>query len=128
MRAKTVQLSLATAMLVATSAPTVLASDDAARSPSSPKSQSEASRGDAPSAVGATAGQEYVVREGDTLAGIADTMLGSPEKWKVIARANGIDHPSALRVGQKLMIPAEEGREMRQGGEAPRWRRARLAR
>jgi nucleoid-associated protein YgaU len=48
---------------------------------------------------------EYVVEEGDTLAEIAEEQLGSAEKWKLIARANGIDDPRTLRVGQKLTLP-----------------------
>jgi len=48
---------------------------------------------------------EYVVQEGDTLAGIAEEKLGSSEKWELLAQANGIDDPRTLRVGQKLTIP-----------------------
>ena len=47
----------------------------------------------------------YVVQEGDTLARIAEEQLGSPEKWRLLAQANGIDDPRTLRVGQKLTIP-----------------------
>jgi nucleoid-associated protein YgaU len=52
-----------------------------------------------------SAGTQYVVEKGDTLAKIAEKKLGSAEKWKEIARANGIDDPETLRVGQKLSIP-----------------------
>jgi nucleoid-associated protein YgaU len=53
----------------------------------------------------------YVVEQGDTLATIAENQMGSAKEWKVLARANDIDDPKTLRVGQKLKIPAESGRE-----------------
>jgi nucleoid-associated protein YgaU len=49
--------------------------------------------------------EPYVVQAGDTLARIAEERLGSPEKWRLLAEANGIGDPRALRVGQKLTIP-----------------------
>ena len=52
----------------------------------------------------------YVVEKGDTLATIAERKLGSADEWKVIAQANGIDDPDALRVGQKLEIPSDAGK------------------
>ena len=55
-----------------------------------------------------TAGDEYVVKQGDTLAEIAAKELGSPDKWRVIARANGIEDPDTVYVGQKLRIPHDE--------------------
>lgn len=51
---------------------------------------------------------DYVVQKGDTLAEIAQSELGNAGKWQVIARANGIDDPQQLRVGQKLKIPKDE--------------------
>lgn len=51
--------------------------------------------------------EEFVVEAGDTLSSIAEEKLGSGDQWKVIARANGIDDPAKLRVGQKLVIPSE---------------------
>jgi len=61
-----------------------------------------------PAPSSATAGTEYVVEQGDTLTGIAEKELGSADKWQVIARANGIEDPAALRVGQKLQIPRDQ--------------------
>ncbi len=61
-----------------------------------------AGKTEAPAAV------DYVVQEGDTLETIAEQKLGTAEKWKLIAEANGIDDPRSLRVGQKLKIPARD--------------------
>ena len=60
-----------------------------------------------PAPSSAAADSEYVVEPGDTLAGIAEKELGSADKWQVIARANGIEDPASLRVGQKLQIPRD---------------------
>lgn len=56
-----------------------------------------------------TGKEEYVVKEGDTLAKIAEEFLGSQEKWTVIAEANNIENPDRIYVGQHLEIPSEEG-------------------
>jgi LysM repeat protein len=50
---------------------------------------------------------EYVVKEGDTLAEIAEEHFGSQDKWIVIARANDLENPDAIYVGQRLDIPSE---------------------
>lgn len=47
----------------------------------------------------------HTVRLGDTLHGIAGVHYGDPSRWRVIARANGIDDPRALRPGTVLSIP-----------------------
>jgi len=49
--------------------------------------------------------QEYIVKEGDTLAEIAEKFLGTQEKWQEIARANHLDNPDRLEVGDRLLIP-----------------------
>ena len=49
--------------------------------------------------------QEYIVKEGDTLAEIAEKFLGTQEKWQEIARANDLDNPDKLDVGDRLLIP-----------------------
>ena len=49
--------------------------------------------------------QEYIVKEGDTLAKIAERFLGTQEKWQEIARANHLDNPDKLDVGHRLIIP-----------------------
>jgi nucleoid-associated protein YgaU len=58
-----------------------------------------------------SANTQYVVEQGDTLAEIAQKKLGSADKWKEIARANDIDDPDSLRVGQKLSIPSASSSE-----------------
>ncbi|WP_179381320.1 LysM peptidoglycan-binding domain-containing protein [Jannaschia marina] len=64
-----------------------------------------------PSEVSAQAiscGQDYTVRSGDFLSGIAQRAYGSPESFSLIYNANaetiGRD-PALIRVGQKLIIP-----------------------
>ncbi len=50
----------------------------------------------------------YRVKANDTLQKIADSELGSPNQWKMIAVANGIDNPLDLEVGMQLIIPSED--------------------
>lgn len=50
---------------------------------------------------------EYIVKEGDTLAEIAEQHLGSQEDWELIARANNIEDPDRIFVGQHLTIPSK---------------------
>ena len=47
----------------------------------------------------------YTVQPGDTLGKIARTFYGNPSKFSLIASANQIPDPDALRVGQILAIP-----------------------
>lgn len=54
--------------------------------------------------------QEYTVQSGDTLASISEQFLGSSDKWEIIARANGIESPDQLVVGQTIIIPAADVR------------------
>jgi nucleoid-associated protein YgaU len=54
----------------------------------------------------APAGAEYTVKSGDTLEAIARAQLGDGQKWRAIVEMNpGLD-PKALKVGQKLKMPA----------------------
>ena len=46
------------------------------------------------------------VREGDTLAQLANEAYGQPRLWRPIADANGLDRPRFLQAGQTLVIPA----------------------
>jgi hypothetical protein len=57
-----------------------------------------------PGAAGA-APRRYTVKPGDTLWAIAQRTYGDGTKWTVIAAANGIRDPRALRVGQVLVLP-----------------------
>jgi len=54
----------------------------------------------------APAGADYTVKSGDTLEAIARAQLGDGQKWRAIVEMNpGLD-PKALKVGQKLKMPA----------------------
>jgi LysM repeat protein len=47
----------------------------------------------------------HTVQAGDTLAAIAYEAYGDPTRWRLLAEANGIDDPMALRCGQRLSLP-----------------------
>lgn len=50
--------------------------------------------------------RRYTVKKGDTLRKLADRFYGSPGKWQLIAKANGIKKPgAALKPGRVLRIP-----------------------
>ncbi len=51
------------------------------------------------------AGGSYVVRAGDTLAGIAQSLYGDGALWYKIAEANGMAGPAGLTEGQRLVLP-----------------------
>jgi hypothetical protein len=46
------------------------------------------------------------VRDGETLAQLANEAYGQPRLWRPIAMENGIERPRFLRTGQTLRIPA----------------------
>jgi hypothetical protein len=48
---------------------------------------------------------ERSLRAGDTLASIAYEELGAPSLWRSIASANGVDDPSRVRPGRRLLVP-----------------------
>ncbi|HLM67594.1 MAG TPA: LysM peptidoglycan-binding domain-containing protein [Longimicrobium sp.] len=50
--------------------------------------------------------KRFTVRRGDTLATIAAAEYGDPARWRVIAEANGIADPMAIRPGDTLRLPA----------------------
>ena len=49
--------------------------------------------------------QTYTVKSGDTLSIIAEEFYGDASLDDLIAEANGIDDPTAISVGQELVIP-----------------------
>jgi nucleoid-associated protein YgaU len=49
--------------------------------------------------------QTYTVKSGDTLSIIAEDFYGDASLDDFIAEANGIDDPTAISVGQELIIP-----------------------
>ena len=54
-------------------------------------------------------GEDYVVKEGDTLSGIAKEFLGSEVEWRAIADLNDIKDPDRIFVGQNLRLPSTKG-------------------
>lgn len=48
----------------------------------------------------------HTVSHGETLSGIAGALYADPQKWRPIARVNGIADPRTLFVGQRLTIPS----------------------
>ncbi len=50
----------------------------------------------------------YEVKKGETLASIAKEHLGDPFKFYALARYNGMDNPSLLKVGQTIKVPGKE--------------------
>lgn len=59
----------------------------------------------------------YTVQSSDTLSKIAQDRLGSPLKFVILARYNGIAVPANLVAGQTIKIPGEESTY--QAGEQP---------
>ena len=53
------------------------------------------------------AGRTYIVKSGDTLAGLALRFYGDSSLDDLIAEANDIEDPSSLSVGMKLIIPPD---------------------
>jgi hypothetical protein len=50
----------------------------------------------------------HLVREGDTLASVAQHQYGHPKYWRPLATSNGIDDPARLRPGTELILPPVE--------------------
>ncbi len=53
-----------------------------------------------------TGPQDYTVQPGDNLSKISKHFYGDASKYLVIAKANNLDDPDKIKVGQKLVIPA----------------------
>ncbi len=63
-------------------------------------------RGSPESEAGAAGGRvSYVVRPGDTLAGIAGKVYGDRSKYRRIQEANNLKDARTIKVGQALVIP-----------------------
>ena len=50
--------------------------------------------------------QMYIVQAGDSLSKIAKHFYGDAQQYPKIAKANDIDNPDLIKVGQELEIPA----------------------
>ena len=73
----------------------------------------------APPATPAAGTTQYTIKSGDTLEGIARTQMGDGQKWQLIAAANpGLD-PKALKIGQKITIPASTTTASKDKAAAP---------
>lgn len=51
----------------------------------------------------------HTVGSGDTLFSIAKSIYGDGTLWPVIAKANNINNPISISIGQKLTIPSQTG-------------------
>jgi len=50
--------------------------------------------------------QTYTVRPGDNLSKISKQFYGDANKYMTIAKANNLQDPDKIKVGQELIIPA----------------------
>jgi nucleoid-associated protein YgaU len=50
--------------------------------------------------------QVYTVQPGDNLSKVSKYFYGNANRYLDIAKANGLDNPDKIKVGQKLTIPA----------------------
>src|SRR5438046_1020216 len=62
-----------------------------------------ASQAPAPQPTATLAGAAYIVKDGDTLSGIAASNSSTVE---AISRANNLSDPDKLQIGQQLLIPS----------------------
>lgn len=51
-------------------------------------------------------GQTYIVKPGDNLSKISKQFYGDASKFMTIAKANDLEDPDKIKVGQELLIPA----------------------
>jgi nucleoid-associated protein YgaU len=49
--------------------------------------------------------QSYTVQPGDNLSKISKHFYGDANKYPAIAKANNLDDPDKIKIGQKLVIP-----------------------
>ncbi len=56
--------------------------------------------------IGVGSGTMYVVKSGDNLSKISKHYYGNANDYNKIAKANNIDNPDKIQVGQQLKIPA----------------------
>ena len=50
--------------------------------------------------------QTYTVQPGDNLSKISKRFYGDPNKYPQIVKANNLEDPDKIKVGQQLLIPA----------------------
>lgn len=55
---------------------------------------------------------EYVVKKGDSLWKIAEMKYNDGYKWSQIAKENNLKNPGSIEIGQKLVLPKIETKEV----------------
>jgi nucleoid-associated protein YgaU len=55
---------------------------------------------------GSAPGNRYTVQPGDNLSKISQRFYGDANKYMTIAKANNLQDPDKIKVGQELLIPA----------------------
>jgi nucleoid-associated protein YgaU len=55
---------------------------------------------------GSAQGNRYTVQPGDNLSKISQRFYGDANKYMTIAKANNLQDPDKIKVGQELLIPA----------------------
>ena len=58
-----------------------------------------------PTSGGVPGRRSHVMRQGESLAGVATETYGRPGAWRDIADSNGIDDPFRVRPGRSVMLP-----------------------
>jgi nucleoid-associated protein YgaU len=58
-----------------------------------------------PTSGGVTGRSKHVVSQGENVIQIANRVYGSPNAWRWVAEANGIDDPLRVKPGRTLMLP-----------------------
>ena len=49
--------------------------------------------------------QPYTIKSGDNLSKVSEKFYGTAAKYSEIAKANGIDNPDHIQVGQEIQVP-----------------------
>lgn len=81
-------------------------------------------RPEAPGAQNPTSGgppgrRSHRVVQGDSLPSIAQSVLGDPNLWRVLAEMNGLDDPGVLVPGTVVLVPSRhDARLARQEAKA----------
>jgi nucleoid-associated protein YgaU len=49
--------------------------------------------------------QSYTIKSGDNLSKVSKLFYGNANKYPEVAKANGLDNPDKIQVGQKINLP-----------------------
>jgi hypothetical protein len=58
-----------------------------------------------PSSGGVPGRSRHLLADGESVVGVATAKYGTPNAWRAVARANGLDDPLRVRSGQMLHLP-----------------------